>query len=96
MINLACSIFMSSNNFVMKVFLHISKCLKIHQLNTVKIIKKDCKKKACKWYQSLSKKEKEKKQQYRCERYRNLPEDEKQKLVKYKKKYYKMRKNALL
>ena len=53
-------------------------------------------KKACKWYQSLSKKEKEKKQQYRCERCKNLPEDEKQKLVKYRKKYYKMRKNTLL
>ena len=32
-------------------------------------------------YQSLSKEEKETKQQYGHERYKNLPEDEKQKLV---------------
>ena len=39
---------------------------------------------------------KKKKRQYGHERYKNLPEDEKQKLVEYSKKYYKMRKNALL
>ena len=38
-------------------------------------------KKACKRYQSLSKEEKKKKQQYGRERYKNLPENEKQKLV---------------
>ena len=37
-----------------------------------------------------------KKRQQGRERYKNLSEDEKQKLVKYRKKYYKMRKNALL
>ena len=30
------------------------------------------------------------------ERYKNLTEDEKNKLVEYRKKYYKVRKNALL
>ena len=53
-------------------------------------------KKARERYQNLSKEEKEKKQQYGCERYKNLSEDEKQKLVEYRKKYYRMRKNALL
>ena len=53
-------------------------------------------KKACERYQSLSKEEEEKKQQYACERYKNLPEDKKQKLVEYRKKYYKLRKNTLL
>ena len=53
-------------------------------------------KKACERYQNLSKKEKEKKQQHGCERYKNLSEDEKQKLLGYRKKYYRMRKNALL
>ena len=37
-------------------------------------------------YQSLSKEEKEKKQQYRDKLYKNLPEDEKQRLVEYRKK----------
>ena len=45
---------------------------------------------------SLSKEEKEKKQQYRHESYKNISEYEKQKLVEYRKKYYRMRKNALL
>ena len=45
----------------------------------------------------LKKKTKTKKKgQYSCEWYKNLPEDENQKLVEYRKKYYKMRKNALL
>ena len=39
---------------------------------------------------------KKKKQQYGREQYKNLPEDEKQKPVEYRKKYYRMRKNALL
>ena len=43
----------------------------------------------------LKKKEK-KKQQYGRERYKTLSEDEKNKLVEYRKKYYKMRRNALL
>ena len=42
------------------------------------------------------KKKKKKKQQYGHERYKNLSEDVKQKLVDYRKKYYRMRKNALL
>ena len=46
---------------------------------------KKLQRKSRKKYQSLSKKEKEIKQQYVCERYKNLPEDEKQKLVEYRK-----------
>ena len=42
------------------------------------------------------KKKKKKKQQYGRKRYKNLPEDENQKLVEYRKKYYRMRKKALL
>ena len=53
------------------------------------------KKKAYDRYQSLSKeKKKKKKQQYGRERYKNLSKDRKQKV--YRKKYYKMRKNALM
>ena len=41
--------------------------------------------------------EKEKKQQYGRERYKNLSEAGKQKFIEYRrKKYYRMRKNALL
>ena len=53
-------------------------------------------KKARETYQNLSKKEKEKKRQYGCECYKNLSKDDKQKLVEYRKKYYKIRKNALI
>ena len=53
-------------------------------------------KKACERYQSLSKEEKESNQQYGCEGYKNVPEDEQQKPTEYRKKYYKMKKNALL
>ena len=98
MIKLTCSIFMSSKIFVTKffyIFLYIQKCIKIHQLNNIKIIKKVYKKKARERYQNLSKEEKEEKQQYGLERYKNLPEDAKQKLVEYIKKY-KTRKNAFL
>ena len=70
--------------------------IKIHQVNTIKIIKKDFNKKACERYQSFSKEEKEKNWQYDCEQYKNLPEDQKQKLIQYRKKDYKMRKNSLL
>ena len=42
------------------------------------------------------KKKKKKNQQYSSERYKNLSEDEKQKPVEYRKKYYRMRKNAVL
>ena len=41
-------------------------------------------------------KKKTKKWQYGHERYKSLSKDEKQKLVEYRKKYYRMRKNALL
>ena len=37
-----------------------------------------------------------KKQQHGCERYENLLEDKRNKLVEYTKKYYKMRKKALI
>ena len=52
--------------------------------------------KARETYQNLFKKEKGKKRQYGPKQCKNLPEDEKQQLVEYRKKYYKMRKNALL
>ena len=67
--------------------------IKIHQLNIMKIIKKDYKQSS--WKISLSKEEKAKKPQYDCEWYKNLPEGEKQKLVENRKKYYKMRKKHL-
>ena len=48
-------------------------------------------------YQNLSKEDKEKKkQEYDCECYKNFSEDEQNKQVDYRKKYYRMRKNALL
>ena len=49
-------------------------------------------KKADERYQSLSKKEKEIKQQCRCDQYKNLHEDEKQRLVEYRKEYCKIKK----
>ena len=60
---------------------------KYHQNNVKKTSKKIKKtaKLACKTYQSLSKEEKEKKQQYGYKRYKNLPEDVK-KRVEYSKK----------
>ena len=57
--------------FFYKFFSYIKKCLKIHQLNIIKITKKDYKK-VCERYQNLSKKEKEEKRQYGCKRYKNL------------------------
>ena len=60
------SIFKCSNkwNFVINVFCkffsHMWKCLKAHQLNIIKIIKKDYKIKARERYQSLSKEEEKK------------------------------------
>ena len=39
---------------------------------------------------------KNKKNQYGPERYKNLSKNEKQKLIERRKKYYRMRKNALL
>ena len=65
-------------------FLNHDFFLKIHQLNIIKIIKKDFKK-PCERYRSLSKEDEKKS-------YENLPEDEKQKLVENRKKYCKMRK----
>ena len=64
---------------------------KYYQENKERLIKR-----ACERYQSLSKEEKEKKEQYGHACYKNLSENEKQKLVEYRKKYYRMRKNALL
>ena len=82
----SCSISKSSNksnffiNFFYNLFSHISKCLKIYQLNIIKI-KKPENKKAGERYQSISKEEKLNKEQYGGKRYKNLPENEKQKLV---------------
>ena len=53
------------------------KCLKTYQLNIIKKIKKNCKKKLLKDIKVFVKKRKKKKQQYGCERYKNLSEDEK-------------------
>ena len=94
-IELTCSIFMSSNN-ILQFFLHIEKGLKIHQLNIIKIIKKRLQEKLVKDINVFLRKKKKKKEQYGSERYKTLPEGEKQKLVEYRKKYYKMRKNDLL
>ena len=66
---------------------HIYKCLKICQLNIIKKTKKDYKINAREECQNLSKKEKEKKQQYGDECYKNLSEDE-----TIEKKNYRMRK----
>ena len=69
----------------------------IHQINIIKIIKKDYEK--TRKYHSLSKDEKKKKKKTAtvwCEQYKNLPEDEKQMLVEYRKSYYIMRKIAFL
>ena len=63
---------------------------------TKMIMKKDYKKKACERDQYLSKEGQEKNWQYAHERHKNLSEDEKQKPSRYRKKYYQMRKNALL
>ena len=42
------------------------------------------------------KKNEKKKQKHGCERYKNLLKDKRNKLVEYRKKYYQMRKRALL
>ena len=57
-----------SYNFFCKFFSYnLPKSLNIYKLNLIKKIKKNYEKKASEIYQSLSKKEKEKKQQYGCE-----------------------------
>ena len=66
---------------------NISKSLNIYKLNLIKKIKKNYEKKASEIYQSLSKKEKEKKQQYGCEE---------KILVEYRKKHYQMTANLFL
>ena len=86
-------------NFFLQIFvynfsIYVKKCLKIYQLNIIKKIKEDSK--ARERFQNLSREEKDKKQQYGHENYKNLSEDEKEKLVEYRKKYYRMRKKALL
>ena len=64
---------------------------KYHQEN-----KEILQKQAYERYQNHSKVEKEKKRLYDPKRYKNLSENEKNKLVEYRKKYYRIRKNALL
>ena len=65
--------------------------------NIIKKIKKDYKKIAPERHLNLFKENKRKKWKYCCERYKNLLEDKKKKnLGEYRKKYYKMRKSALL
>ena len=69
---------------------------KNYHLNIIKKIKKDYKEKLVKDIKIFLKKKKKKKQQYGRECYENLSEDEKQKLAGHRKKFYRMRKNALL
>ena len=65
----------------------------VYQLNKIKKIKKDYKKKLEKDIKIfLKKKKKKKKQQYGRECYKNLSEDKKQKLVEYRKKNHRIRK----
>ena len=78
------------------MFSHIQKCLKIHQLNIIKITKKDYKKRFVKDTKVLQKRKKEKKRWHGQQRNKNHPEDDRQRLLKYRKKYYKMRENASL
>ena len=87
--------FFFKNVFIIFVS-YISKCLKIYQRNIINKIKKDNRRKLVKDIKIFLKKKKKEKQQYCCECYKNISENEKQKLVKYRKKYYRMRKNALL
>ena len=65
MIKLPCSIFMFSSNFFINFYFRTQKCLKIHQLNVIKIIKKDSKKNLVKDIKVFLKK---KRPQYGCER----------------------------
>ena len=58
---------------------------KCYQLNILKKIKKNYKKKLMKDIKIFLKKKKKKKQQYGCECYKTLSEDEKNKLVVYRK-----------
>ena len=67
------------------VFSYLQICVKLYQLNIIKKIKKDYKRKACERYQNLSKEEKEKKQQYGLELYKNLPVYETQDLLSIEK-----------
>ena len=70
-------------NLFYKSFSYIYKYLKLYQLNIIKKIKKEYKKRARERYQYLPKK---KKWQYGRERCKNLSEDDKQKLFEYRKK----------
>ena len=89
MIKLACTIFISSVSFLIKISKDSS--AKHYQNNKVRLQKK-----LEKDIKVFLKKKKKRKRQYDRERYKNLSEDQKQNLVEYRKKYYKMRKKALL
>ena len=77
-------------------FSYIKKCLKIYQLNIIKKIEEDYKRKLVQDIKIFLKKKKKKRRQYARERYKILSENKKNKLVEYRKKYYRMRKNTLL
>ena len=64
--------------------------------SSAKFYQKTKEKKVHQRYPSLSKEEKEKKQESSCGQYKCLPKDEKQKLTQYKKIYYKMRRNMII
>ena len=67
----------------------------IYELNIIKKIKKNYKKKLEKYIKIfLKKKKKKKKQQYGRECYKNLSEYKKQKLVEYRKKIIELEKNS--
>ena len=86
MITMTWSIFVSSNNFFINLFIFM-KMSKNSWAKFYQNIKERLQKNVCKRYQSLSKRPKEKQWQYYRERCKNLPEDVKQKLVEYRKKY---------
>ena len=60
MIKFTCSLFMTSNNVFCKNISHINKHLKIHQLNFIKIITKDLKKKLVKDIKAFLKRKRKK------------------------------------
>ena len=78
------------------LFLYILKRLKIYQLNISKKIKKYCKKNLVKDIKIFLKNKKRKTATIWSLMLHKFSEDEKRKLVDDRKKYYKMRKNALL
>ena len=78
---------MSCNNFITFIYIYIYKLVKTHQINIIKIKKKNLRKTFFKVF--LKKKNK---QQIGREEYKNLPEVENEKLVEYRKNIIKWEK----